>query len=297
MVLGIVSIAGSFLCFGFIGLLPGVVGLILAIVCLSQKKEPRGKAKAGLITSIIGLAMGIIVTIIAVVILFSSGLFLGLVSSLADDFDDTDPASNINVIDNTSAYNNGFDLDNDNDDIDADELEDLWGKIDPDGNYDLNVDDDGDVIINKNDGFVMGRTTFDDLEKYGYTYEYGDDTYRVYTNEYGSQFEFPAYVYEYTQFGDDEFGAYNNYIGKMGIPENEDYYYDRELYQYNSEWDYALAEQISQYDDWEEYELFMFAFSKYSDDMVILVCRPSESQTFDDCVDEFEDLLSYMTCQ
>ena len=56
LVLGIVSIV-----FSFIGLIPGIVGLILGIV--AKKKAPSGMATAGLVCSIIGVAMTLLVII------------------------------------------------------------------------------------------------------------------------------------------------------------------------------------------------------------------------------------------
>ena len=66
LVLGIVSIVGTFCCCSAIGLILGIVGTILAIMA---KKEGNTETilTAGLVLSIIGIALGFIFTIITII--------------------------------------------------------------------------------------------------------------------------------------------------------------------------------------------------------------------------------------
>ena len=62
MVLGIVSIVFSFIGgLNFVGLVVGIVGLVLGI--LAKKKAPSGMATAGIVLSIIGIALTLVVLI------------------------------------------------------------------------------------------------------------------------------------------------------------------------------------------------------------------------------------------
>ena len=54
MVLGIVSIVLTCL---FIGILPGIVGLILGIISIAKDKPGKGMAVAGIVTSAIGIVL------------------------------------------------------------------------------------------------------------------------------------------------------------------------------------------------------------------------------------------------
>ncbi len=62
LILGIVSIVFSFIpAFNVIGLILGIVGLVLAIV--AKNKAPSGMATAGLICSIVGIALTLIMLV------------------------------------------------------------------------------------------------------------------------------------------------------------------------------------------------------------------------------------------
>ena len=61
LVLGIVSIVFSFIGLGIFGLIPGIVGIILGII--AKKKAPSGMATAGLVCSIIGVALTLLMLI------------------------------------------------------------------------------------------------------------------------------------------------------------------------------------------------------------------------------------------
>ncbi len=334
LVLGIICLVTSFI-FN-LGFLPGVLGLIFGIICLAKKKEPRGRAKGGLITSIIGLVIGFITGTIGIVLIVASGLLVGggiaglsALSSAAQsgDFDQV-----INVIDNIqdasssnsgsdgldindllNSYNNDYDLDNQftiNENGGFDINEPAW---DGDG-YDYSGDYDWESFLSEyGDDYDLDNGTgkpgdagsyfmnlsgvyFEDLENYGYTYSYGDDEYSVYTNKNGAEFEFPAYVVPTSSFGSSNYEAYYNYIEALGLVDNDEgFYYDEKLYKWNDEWDYAYCEKITDYGSYQNYEIWLFAFSDYSDNMVILIGRPTDAH-FDDDFTDFENTLNYMTC-
>ncbi len=338
LVLGIICLVTSFI-FN-LGFLPGVLGFIFAIICLSKKKEPRGRAKGGLITSIIGLVIGFFTGIIGVILIVFSGLVVGGgiagLSALGKTIQSGDLNQVVNVIDNiqdiSSATNSGsngldlndilsnssgysdysdyFDLDNQftiNENGGFDINEPMW---DGDG-YDYSGDYDWESFLSEyGDDYDLDNGTgkpgdagsyfmnlsgvyFEDLENYGYTYSYGDDEYSVYTNKNGAQFEFPAYVVPTSYFGNSNYDAYYNYINQLGVTVNDEgYYYDEQLYKWNNEWDYAYCEYVN---DYNEYEIWLFAFSDYSDSMVILIGRPTDAH-FDEDFDDFEQTLNYMTC-
>ena len=343
LVFGIISVA-TCLIFN-LGFLPGVFGLIFSIICLAKKKEPRKRAKGGLITSIIGLVVGFITGGIGIVIIIISGMIVGGgiagIGAIANSVKDGDFDNVVNVIDNIQDVNttnsdndldylsgllNGNDNGNDYDDqfvindnggfdiIDPDNtydgydaVDDYWDDYDWDtldwdqfyddysDNYDL---DTGTGKIGDPGSYFMklSNVYFEDLEEYGYTYSYGADDYAVYKNKNGAEFEFPAYVVPVSAFGKSNFDAYYNYIDALGVVDNEDgYYYDEKLYQWNSEWDYAYCERVTDYGSYQNYEIWLFAFSDYSDDMVILIGRPTDAH-FDDDFDQFEKTLDYMTC-
>ena len=332
LVLGIICLVTSFI-FN-LGFLPGVLGLIFGIVCLAKKKQPKGRAKGGLITSIIGLVIGFFTGIIGIVLIVFSGLLVGGgiagVSALSNAAQNGDFEQMVNVIDNIQDVNtlnsgdNSLDalsglLNGDSDydwsdytgDYDWSDYTGDYDWSDYTGDYDWSDytgDDDidwdnydwdngtgapgdaGSYFMNLSDVY------FEDLEDHGYTYSYGDDEYAVYTNKNGAEFEFPAYVVPTSAFGNSNYDAYYNYIEALGVVDNEDgFYYDDKLYKWNSEWEYAYCERITDYGSYQNYEIWLFAFSDYSDDMVILIGRPTDDH-FDDDFDQFEKTMDYMTC-
>ncbi len=150
---------------------------------------------------------------------------------------------------------------------------------------------------NSSHQMVVGNTLFEDLEKYGYTYDYGDKTYSVYENNNGAEFEFPAYVKNYKDYGNTKFEAYDYYITLLGVKdydESDGFYYDTELYNdISDEWEYAYADRIDDYGTFQEYEIWLFAFNKKNNDMVILICRPKED-SFEEDFDDFIQTIKYM---
>ncbi|MBP5529630.1 MAG: hypothetical protein J6X80_06210 [Lachnospiraceae bacterium] len=335
LVLGIICLVTSFV-FN-LGFLPGVLGLIFGIVCLAKKKEPRGRAKGGLITSIIGLVIGFITGIIGIVIIVASGLLVGGgiagLSALSNAAQSGDFNQVVNVIDNIQDSNTNtgnYDLDSLSGLLNGDNDLDNQFSINENGGFDINDGTDfnwedylndydwsdysGDTDWNDFSGdydwdngtgapgdpgsyfMNLSDVYFEDLENYGYKYSYGDDEYSVYTNKNGAEFEFPAYVVPVSAFGSSNYDAYYNYIEKLGVVDSEEgYYYDEKLYKWNDEWDYAYCERVTDYGDYQNYEIWLFAFSDYSDDMVILIGRPTDAH-FDEDFDQFEQTLDYMTC-
>ena len=77
LVLGIVSIVFSFIGLGFpIGAILGVVGIILSVV--AKKKAPTGMATAGLVLSIIGTILCLLLFVACVACLGNAGLCAAL---------------------------------------------------------------------------------------------------------------------------------------------------------------------------------------------------------------------------
>lgn len=72
LILGILSIVMS--CCAYWGLIPGIIGLVLAI--LSKKKAKSGLATAALVCSIIGIVLALLITIIGVALGASAAAML-----------------------------------------------------------------------------------------------------------------------------------------------------------------------------------------------------------------------------
>lgn len=72
LILGILSIVMS--CCAYWGLIPGIIGLVLAI--LSKKKANSGIATAAMICSIIGIVLALIITILGIVVGSSAAALL-----------------------------------------------------------------------------------------------------------------------------------------------------------------------------------------------------------------------------
>lgn len=65
MILGIISIPAS--CFAYVGTIIGIPGLICSI--LSRKKGKSGMSIAGIICSVIGIILGLVMTVLGVALL------------------------------------------------------------------------------------------------------------------------------------------------------------------------------------------------------------------------------------
>lgn len=74
LILGIIAIICS--CCGWVGIIFGIAGIICAVFANKQGKS--GLAKAGLICSIVGIALGLILTILVVVM----GVGVGMTDAL-----------------------------------------------------------------------------------------------------------------------------------------------------------------------------------------------------------------------
>ena len=82
LVLGILAIVCC--CAGFFGILPGVIGLILAIICFS-KGNKGGMAVAGLVLNIIGVALAVV----ALIMLIADGSLAQIIYAIeSGDLDD-----------------------------------------------------------------------------------------------------------------------------------------------------------------------------------------------------------------
>ena len=82
LVLGILSIVCC--CAGFFGILPGVIGLILAIICFS-KGNKGGMAVAGLVLNIISVALAVV----ALIMLIADGSLAQIIYAIeSGDLDD-----------------------------------------------------------------------------------------------------------------------------------------------------------------------------------------------------------------
>ncbi|MBP5276745.1 MAG: DUF4190 domain-containing protein [Lachnospiraceae bacterium] len=290
LVLGILSIVGSpFLNLGFI---PGLIGLIFSIVCLAGRKQPRGKAVGGLVTSIIGLILGCVLGGLGVVLIIAFGasmggifafiaaLFVGLAGELNNP-EIQDAINNIQVTDNT-----GYVSDYDGYSLDGDD-------------YDLSFDYDD----NEEDYYiVLSNTGFEDLTKHGFKLEQSESDYVVYSKD-GAEFEFPAYVLDYNNWGYDHESAYEKFMKSNGFEEDNTngFGYD-DLTDYNNDWEYGCGHKISHYDNengvYDEYESFMVVFPKNSEsnDMIILILRWNKYDDSNDQanVKDFFSLLNYM---
>lgn len=72
LILGILSIVMS--CCAYWGLIPGIIGLILAII--SKKKANSGLATAAMVCSIIGIVLALIITIVGIALGASAAAML-----------------------------------------------------------------------------------------------------------------------------------------------------------------------------------------------------------------------------
>lgn len=289
LVLGILSIVGSpFLNLGFI---PGVLGLIFSIVCLAKKKQPRGRAVGGLVTSIAGLVLGCVLGGVGVVLITIFGASLGgifatlaaMFVGVAGELDNPelqDAINNIQVTDNT-----GYNYDYDSFNLDGDEY-----------NIGFDFDDVDEYYI------VLSNTGFEDLTKYGYKLEQSESEYVVYSKN-GAEFEFPAYVLDYKNWGSDHKSAYENFMSNNGFDESNGSGFGYEaLTDYNSDWEYGVGHKVSHYDNengiHDEFESFMVVFPKdsESDDMIILILRWNKFDDSNDDVNvkDFFSLFNYM---
>lgn len=83
LILGIVSviIAVFFSTWGWVAIIAGIVGIILA--ALAKKKGEGGMATAGLVLSIIGAALGLIFYLACVACIAAAGTIIDNVNQLA----------------------------------------------------------------------------------------------------------------------------------------------------------------------------------------------------------------------
>lgn len=191
LVLGIISIVW------FPGGIIGLVGLILAIIALAKKKQPKAKAVWGLILSIVGPLLGFITAIIIAIVLALTGSIatvfasLGL-NSLANQIDDygIDHAWDGDGYDYT-----GYGDYDDDDDYNYTGLTgmDDWYEQYGDLYSDLLGDDWYD---NYNTGYDD-----DDYDTYG-DYDYDDDEYNSDDDDYDDSDDSDRDLSKYDQYRD-----------------------------------------------------------------------------------------------
>ena len=206
LVLGIICLVTSFI-FN-LGFLPGVLGLIFGIICLAKKKQPKGRAKGGLITSIIGLVIGFFTGIIGVILIVFSGLVVGGgiagLSALGKTIQSGDLNQVVNVIDNiqdiSSATNSGSD---------GIDINDLLNSYSNDYDYDL----DNQFTINENGGFDINEPMWD-----GDGYDYSGD------------FDWDSYLndYDWEDYTSNDFSGFNS--GSHSMTLEDTYFEDLEDY-------------------------------------------------------------------
>jgi hypothetical protein len=309
MVFGIISII--FCCFGF---LPGLLGLIFSIISLAKKKQPKGCAIAGLITSIIGIILGLIVGIILLVVIITSGIFVGGVAAGLSKLSNEIQSGNIDVTEYLNAAE-GWEnyLDGDGYDFDPNgwNIDDFdWdGSSINSGDY--NFDFDSDYDFSELEDLLLEYDTessdnggnddysevyFEDLDSHGFKFVEDIDGTYIYTKN-GAEYEYPAYIYYgYSEDGSTTNDAYLDYLDYLDFTSNPDSEYASTVTYYSSEWDYGWADQITDYGDYEYYEIWLFCFNKYSDELVILIARPDleDPDGIDEAYDELVGIMDYM---
>ncbi len=308
MVFGIISII--LCCFGF---LPGLLGLIFSIISLAKKKQPKGCAVAGLITSIIGIILGLIVGIILLVVIITSGIFVGGIAAGLSKLSNEIQSGNIDVTEYLNAAE-GWEnyLDGDGYDFDPNgwNIDDFnWDTSNYDsGDYNFDYDSDYDFSELENWILDAGNTDYSDssddlsevyfenLDSYGFKFVEDIDGTYIYTKK-GAEFEYPAYIYYgYSENGYSTNDAFMEYLDELDFLSNPDSEYSSTVSYYNSEWDYGWADQITDYGDYEYYEIWLFCFNKYSDELVILIARPDTDRQdgIDEAYDELVGIMDHM---
>ncbi len=324
LVLGILSIIWM------PGLILSIVGLVLGNQSTKNGLQPAGVAKAGKITSIVGLVLSIlkvigstIITIIALIVGIAPFLAaIGLAGAAAKI--ESDP--NYNIINNYDYdnydYNNGY-----NDygyDDDYGYGDDDYGYGDDYGYDDFNygnddnnlgVDDGGDGFYTGSDKPVYNQNG--DLIGYesdllstegaqivgsingvrfvtpeGFTYGYGDATYAVYMTDI-ADYEFPAYVFN----GDNLIDTFDPYVNAVkGTILDEDIYP-----MYNSYGDMWQCRDFYFYNDFGELTICVYAVCEEEDTAVVLMARPKagdnvSEEDFKTIISKIDELTCSMFC-
>lgn len=87
LVLGIIGIPGC-CCYGVVGLLAGIIGLILALVG-NKRNKGSGIGIGGLVCSIIAIVLGILMTIYfaySLIIMFNSGAYEDMMRQIMEQY-------------------------------------------------------------------------------------------------------------------------------------------------------------------------------------------------------------------
>ena len=139
----------------------------------------------------------------------------------------------------------------------------------------------------------IGNVSFEDLEKYGFKCVGGYEDYLEYENKNGALIYFPDDVYNLAEEGDSSpAGAWEHFLDLLDARDHEGeegYFYDSALRNdISSEWEYGC---IGTGGPWGN-EIYLLAFSKSSEDVVKLICIPSEDNYEEDLKD-FRSLVKY----
>lgn len=280
----ILSFAGLILIPGF---LTGVAAVITGIVSLVKHKSSKGKAITGIVIGAIDATLKTFAMVVLTITLLitagvigSAGIFTWFMTDMITD----EYAQQY--------YDNDYSHDYDDDGNFA--LDDDYSyDYDDDGNFASDYDSETDEAYSdfydeqasQYDSITVtmtvGKVTF--VVPPEYKYEYGDNTYMVFSDQYG-EYEFPAYVYSMDGLDVDE-AKDTLYSQTMSTP-----LYDGNVYTYNDEWDITYAEGSNQYG---EYQYWIFAFNEENDVVVAVLVRPNK-EYIDEAEESLESLLDHM---
>lgn len=242
------------------GFLFGVAAVVTGIISVAKHKLPKGKAIAGIIMGAIAATLKtVLAVVVTIIILISVGVIgsAGLASlALANsDYDD---------------YSYDYD-------------DEYLSDYDPDTDeiYSDFYDEQSSLYDNITVTMTVDGVTF--VVPPEYKYEYGDNSYMVFSDEYG-QYEFPSYVYDMDGY-DEEVVSEALYTLTQSTA-----LYDGDIYYYNDEWDISYAEGSSPYN---EYQYWIFAFDEDNDVAVAIMTRPYEGCLYE-AEDSLESLLDHM---
>ena len=274
MVFGILSVV----CCPLAGLL-GLIGLILSIISFIKKPAKKGFTIAGLILSILGMIIGLIVGIFALINASAIAATIGA-AGIASEYDD---------------YGYDFDdIDYDDynyDDIDFDNFEDYFvtPSEDTDDTDDYSYDDDtddydyDDDTDDTYDPYASGYTNVESnniilhVDDYWYHYDRGEngtDGWAVFLNDAGDELELPAYVIDTSYYGSTPQEAYEAICANFFLDEgSEKISQDDTLttYFWDEDWQYGIIEGISPYG---EFTNITICINEDEQTAVILMCRP-----------------------
>ena len=121
--------------------------------------------------------------------------------------------------------------------------------------------------------------------------EDSEQPYSAYLKD-GAEYYFPNSVYDdYTEYGDDRLSSFHDWMAYWSDDPNVKMVgYSDKLLNFNDEWEYGMCEYYYEYEDGEEHQYVVFAYSKQTNDYAILLLMASD---YDDA-SEVADLISLM---